>query len=247
MYFRKRIASLKKDSDIKCNVIACTNKFESINKICLKPSFFEEEEILDEDSLPHSFILQAIIEPTFCENDKTLVRATEKAPFFSLYSKNHDPLKKAIRSMKFIFEAVILDPLNQTDYSCTLEIPDTLLNIDFLVTSEGNYTMQEKRSPQDDDHQVLEQSLWSYGGTYNIDFDVCQVLQTSFFPIFLNGKTMIRSVKSSKSLSIGDLIVNGEIKLKFKDSKKQFYYQSFFIKNITASKAHIHFKKCSLE
>ncbi|MBP9752374.1 MAG: hypothetical protein KBD31_00990 [Proteobacteria bacterium] len=246
MYFRKRIAHIKTDNT-SLSSLQCSNVFESINKISLKPTVFESEGILTANALPNVIIIQAIVQPTFCENNNTFVRSKNEAPFFSLYDKGHPPLKKAIQTMALTFDGFILDPSIQIDYKNILEIPETLFKKDFSITPEGKYLIEEKRSPQDDDNQVLEQSLWSYGGTYNIDFDICQVFQTFFFPILLNGKTMIRSVRDSKSLSIGDSIINGKIKLKFKNLKKQFYYQSFFVKNITPTRVHIHLKKCLSE
>ena len=121
-----------------------------------------------------------------------------------------------------------------------LEIPKVLYLKEFDVLREGTHIAQEKRSPRD---IIPEQSLWSYGGTYSTDFDVCQVVETKFFPVLMDNLTKIRSVRPSNLNTVGDIIQNGEIKIFLKNEKKKYYYQSFFIKNINPSKVHIHFKK----
>jgi hypothetical protein len=244
MHWRNRLYKLTKE-EIPPPLQKQSTVILGKSAISLFPSReYEDELILNDNIFPENIIAQVNINPAFYENNETFVKAGEKATPFCLYEKSIPLLHKALSKISLEFEAFIPESSTSSEWINLIEPETTLLAAEFDVLSNGTYIWEEKRSPQEG---IPEQSLWSYGGTYTPDFDVCQVIQTKFFPIIIDGKTTIRTFKSKKSLSILDSIQNGAIKILKKDQNKNFYYQSFFIKSLSHKKAHIHFKKVRTE
>ncbi|CAO4843092.1 MAG: hypothetical protein CNLJKLNK_01150 [Holosporales bacterium] len=192
-----------------------------------------------DDILPDAFVIQVFVKPTFKANKNTFIKADPSATPVCVYDGDALPFK-AIEKMALFFEGFIFDGEKNTDWQKKINIPACIYEISFDTLKDGTHVFdKEKRLPQENSPR---QSLWSYGATYSMDFDLCQVSETKILPMCVNNATVLRYTRAPSPHTLGDKIFSGCICL---DAQTGDTYQSYFIKNISPIRAHLYMKKIS--
>lgn len=190
-----------------------------------------------DEVLPDAFVIQVFVKPTFKVNKSTFIKADSSAAAVCVYDGDALPFK-AIEKMALFFDGFIFDGEKNTDWQRKINIPSCIYEISFDTLKDGIHVFDnEKRLPQENSPR---QSLWSYGATYSMDFDVCQVSETKISPMCVNNATVLRYSRAQPPHTLGDKIFGGCIGL---DAQTGDTYQSYFIKSITPTRAHLYMKK----
>ena len=179
-----------------------------------------------------TFHAQVTMTPHMASN--VMIQVADEPDTLSLYESPKIPVfnKLTLTGMPASFSADWHPDLIEILTSCFFE-----KKFDTLKSGINAYETDQKKLSESE--QTGQLTLWSYGATYSMDKDPCQVAQTHFYPLYLNKEIKLRYRRSDETLL--SIVERGDVIIALPHSPYQ--YQSKTCARMTQNVIQITFTK----